>query len=254
MRLRVATYNIHKCKGLDGRTKPDRIVAVLRELNADVIALQEVVNVESTRAEDHQGQFLADELGLGMTLGEVRSLNGGGYGNVTLSRWPVVHCEQYDLTVRGQEPRGLLRTDLKLPDDRCVHLFNVHLGTSFLERRQQGRRLTQDNVLQSSDLQFPRVLMGDFNEWTRGLASQLLSTHLVSADIKTHLQRGRTYPGVFPVWHLDHVYHDPELRVERMQLHKTRLSLLASDHLPLVADLVWEPVAEGVSRLRSTSS
>lgn len=238
LRFRVVTYNIHKCRGLDRRVRPDRIADVLRDIDADLIALQEVVNVPEGTRESHQGQYLAEELGCHCALGEVRQLYGGGYGNVTLSRWPIISKENYDITVRGQEPRGCLRTDIQLPDGPSVHFFNVHLGTSFLERRHQGRRLVDSALLQDPDLSHPRVLVGDFNEWTRGLASQLLSAHLVSADIRTHLQRARTYPGVLPFWHLDHIYHDPILSVERMHLYRTGLSLVASDHLPLIADLL----------------
>lgn len=238
VRLRVVTYNIHKCRGLDRRVRPDRIAAVLRELEADVIALQEVVNVPHGPPEAHQGDYLASELGMQVVHGEVRALHGGGYGNVTLSRWPVRSSCNYDVTVRGQEPRGCLRADIDLPGGRMLHLFNVHLGTSFLERRHQGRRLV-DSVLPQHQ-GHARILVGDFNEWTRGLASQLLSAHLVSADIRTHLSRARTYPGVLPFWHLDHVYHDEVLRVERMQLLRSSLTLVASDHLPLIADLAWD--------------
>jgi endonuclease/exonuclease/phosphatase family metal-dependent hydrolase len=82
----------------------------------------------------------------------------------------------------------------------------------------------------------PRILLGDFNEWTRGLATRLLSLHLESADVRKHLRRSRTYPGLLPFLHLDHIYHDPGLEVERLALHRSRTALLASDHLPLVAD------------------
>jgi endonuclease/exonuclease/phosphatase family metal-dependent hydrolase len=83
-------------------------------------------------------------------------------------------------------------------------------------------------------------VLGDFNEWTKGLATTLLNSHLTSADIRVHLRRARTYPGFLPFLHLDHVYHDPALRLERLTLHRTPKSLVASDHLPLVADFSWE--------------
>jgi endonuclease/exonuclease/phosphatase family metal-dependent hydrolase len=80
-------------------------------------------------------------------------------------------------------------------------------------------------------------MLGDFNEWTRGLTTRLLNAHLKSADIRAHLRRSKTYPGVLPFLHLDHIYFDDQLEIEGLYLHKSRTALVASDHLPLVADL-----------------
>jgi len=238
-RIRVVTYNVHKCVGLDRRVRPARIAAVLRELDADVIALQEVVSVESAAArEAHQARFIAEELGYEFRIGENRKHRGGAYGNVVLSRLPVAHCHNYDITWRWQERRGALRVDVRLdePGAQVLHLFNVHLGTAYVERRHQGRKLVSESVLRDPRLESPRVVLGDFNEWTHGLASRLLSEELRSADVRTHLRTRRTYPGPLPLVHLDHIYYDPALTLERLTLHRSRLALVASDHLPLVAD------------------
>ncbi|HKS40871.1 MAG TPA: hypothetical protein VJX74_09700, partial [Blastocatellia bacterium] len=80
------------------------------------------------------------------------------------------------------------------------------------------------------------IMLGDFNEWTRGLATRLLASHLVSADVRVHLPRAKTYPGVLPFLHLDHIYFEDSLDQEGMVLHRSRVALIASDHLPLVAD------------------
>ena len=79
-------------------------------------------------------------------------------------------------------------------------------------------------------------MLGDFNEWTHGLASRLLGEELESADLRQHLRTRRTYPGAFPLLHLDHIYYDRTLRLARLALHRSRTALVASDHLPLVAD------------------
>ena len=242
MRLRIATYNVHKCRGLDRRVRPARIAAVLREIDADVAALQEVVSAEDRGREAHQARFIAEELGCSFHLGENRLHRGGVYGNVTLTRLAVERACNYDITWRGREPRGCLRVDVRPGDGaaRPLHVFNVHLGTAFVERRYQGRRLVSEDVLRAEKLSGPRVVLGDFNEWTRGLATRLLSEELLSADVRHHLRRARTYPGPLPVLHLDHVYYDPALRLERLWLHKSLTALVASDHLPLVADFTLE--------------
>lgn len=238
-RLRVVTYNVHKCIGLDRRERPGRIADVLRELDADVIALQEVVSVESDSSrEAHQARFIAEALGCQFHLGENRKHRGGAYGNVVLTRLPVAHCHNYDITWRHQEPRGALRVDVKIdePGAEVVHLFNIHLGTAFVERRHQGRKLCSDSVLRDAGLAGPRIVLGDFNEWTHGLASRLLSQELRSADLRLHLRTRRTYPGALPFLHLDHIYYDHALELERLTLYRSPLALVASDHLPLIAD------------------
>ncbi|HKY05678.1 MAG TPA: endonuclease/exonuclease/phosphatase family protein [Blastocatellia bacterium] len=235
-RVRVVTYNIHKCRGLDRRVRPERIVEVLREIDADIVALQEVLSVGEGPREHDQARFIAEELGLNLSLGLNRKHKGGDYGNVLLSRFPVESAQNYDISIRGREQRGCLRADVKADPIGLVHVFNVHLGTAFLERRYQARRLIDTAILHNEELRGPRIMLGDFNEWTRGLATKLLAAHMRSADVKIHLQRTKTYPGVLPFLHLDHIYFDDSLEMEKLHLHKSRTALIASDHLPLVAD------------------
>jgi endonuclease/exonuclease/phosphatase family metal-dependent hydrolase len=234
--MRIVTYNIHKCRGLDRREHPARIVDVLRETEADIIALQEVLSVEGRERERDQARFIAEELGMDYHLGENRRLHGGAYGNVVLTRLPVQAAHNYDLTWRRRERRGCLRTDVLVGGETPLHVFNIHLGTAFVERRHQARKLVSDEILNDACLEGARIVLGDFNEWTRGLASRLLASHLESADVRHHLRRARTYPGVLPFLHLDHIYYERTLELKKLTLHKTRTALVASDHLPLIAD------------------
>jgi endonuclease/exonuclease/phosphatase family metal-dependent hydrolase len=229
--FRAVTYNVHKCRGLDGRASVLRIAEVLHEVGADVIALQEVM--------DHQAEVISTELGLPFVLGENRKHRGYGYGNVVLSRLPIRMMRNYDLSVGGREQRGCLRADLLVNGGSLLHIFNVHLGTALIERRHQGRKLIAPELLADAEIQAPRLVLGDFNEWTTGLATRLLCSHLQSADIRMHLRRSRTYPGFLPFLHLDHIYYDTSLHLEKLALHRTRKSLVASDHLPLLADFTW---------------
>jgi endonuclease/exonuclease/phosphatase family metal-dependent hydrolase len=235
VRFRAVTYNVHKCRGLDRRTAPGRIADVLRSVEADVIALQEVLSVGGSSAERDQAHYLAAQLDMHLALGAVRELGGGLYGNVILSRFPITDRRLSDLTVRNREERGCLRADLALPG-ALLHVFNVHLGTSFLERRDQARMLLGAEALEYEGRAGPRLVMGDFNEWTAGLATKLLQSRFHSLDVRERLLKTRTYPGVLPFLHLDHVYHDPQLRVVSARLHRTKVALVASDHLPLSVD------------------
>lgn len=233
--FRIATYNIHKCKGLDFRTSPLRIADVLREINADIVCLQEVVSRENGESEENQARFIAEELGFEYRLGENRKHLGGAYGNVVLSRFPVLEDKNFDISIRGREPRGCQHVDVKINERHLLHVYNIHLGTAFFERRRQIQRLLDDEILNRLH-PAPRVLLGDFNEWTHGLASKLLKAHFRSADLREYLARKRTYPGFLPFLHLDHIYYDNHLKIENAFVHRSRLSLIASDHLPLVAD------------------
>ena len=235
-RLRVATYNIHKCRGLDRRVSPERIVAVLREIEADVIALQEVVCVQGQEDQHDQAHFIARQLGMDFRLGENRQLAGAAYGNVVISRYPIAFARNHDISIAGREQRGCLRVDIDLHGRHLLHVYNVHLGTSFFERRHQARQLLTEDILINGGHVGPRLLLGDFNEWTRGLASRLLAEHFDCADLRLHLGRTRTYPGILPVMHLDHIYFDDDLRLQGGVLHRSPTALIASDHLPIVAD------------------
>jgi endonuclease/exonuclease/phosphatase family metal-dependent hydrolase len=237
-RVRIATYNVHKCRGLDGRLIPARIARVLNEVRADVWALQEVLSIGDGQPEFDQAGFLAGALGYELALGHVRTLRGGLYGNIVLSRFPLVNSCSYDISVRGREERGCLRTDIHLGGGEILHVFNVHLGTAFMERRHQARQLITPALLQHQELNGHRVVLGDFNEWTKGLASQLLADHFECPDLRRLFKWSRTYPGLLPFMHLDHIYHDDTLKLEHLFLHRSRAALIASDHLPLVGDFL----------------
>ena len=230
--IRVATYNIHRGRGLDGRTRLQRIAAVLATIDADIVALQEVVGASPLKP--GQAAELGAALGMGWVMAPARHLRHALFGNVVLSRLPILHHAQYDLSWKTCEPRCCQRVDIAVGGD-TLHLYNVHLGTAFLERRYQAGRLSA--IVHDRRIGQPKIVLGDFNEWMRGLATTMLSERLQSIDLRGHLRRRRTYPGVFPVLHLDHIYYEGNVEVAKLELPRTRLSLMASDHLPLIAEL-----------------
>lgn len=248
--FRIVTYNIHKCVGMDRRLLPDRVAEVLRETEADIVALQEVVRTQNSRRGGDQFKAIAEYAEYPhLCFGENRPHWGGSYGNGILSRWPIQHWHNHDVSIRGREPRGMLQADVLMKGSKVLHILNIHLGTSYMERRRQADRLLGDEALLSGNFTAPRILLGDFNEWTRGLATRRLRGNLRSAEPPTkartdeassgergHVTRTmRSYPGVLPLLHLDHIYYDDPLRLREFHVHRTRLALMASDHLPLVA-------------------
>lgn len=235
-RIRVVTYNIHKCRGLDRRVSPARVAEVLRKLDADCIAIQEVVR-SAGAPEANQAEFITSALrDYHVVFGPNRPLGKGDYGNATLSRLPIEYSENYNLTCGKLEPRGCLRTDIRLPDGRLLHFFNVHLGTSFSERRLQGAKLLSDSLLKNAAHTGPRLIVGDFNEWSRGLTSKSMAQEFKSVNPREHQRRSKTYPGIFPVLHLDHIYYDHALELKKFRVVRTGQALIASDHLPMMAE------------------
>jgi endonuclease/exonuclease/phosphatase family metal-dependent hydrolase len=230
--LRIATYNIHRCRGLDGRTRPERIAAVLRTIDADVVALQEVVGA-GPRGHGH-AEELGALLGMGWVMAPARQRRGHQFGNAVLSRLPITQHLEHDLSWKTCEPRRMQRVDIAA-DGCTLHVYNVHLGTALLERRHQAERLA--TIVSDRHVVGPKLVLGDFNEWMRGRATLLLREKMNSVDLRSYLRRRRTYPGVFPILHLDHIYYAGKIDIVGIELPRTRLALVASDHLPLVADV-----------------
>ncbi len=223
-RIRVVTYNIHQARGWDGETRPDRIVAVLEEVDADIIALQEVLWPQAV--------LIQQALGIEhMAFNQTRRLKRGLYGNVCLSRLPLKGHTSYDLTCK-QIPRGCLRADVT-HGALSLHVFNVHLGLGYRERIHQVRMLRE--IVDRRRMSGPRLLVGDFNEWFNGAASRLLRKEF--GDPCGKRRALRTHPSPLPVFPLDRIYHDPGVALEKVAVHRSKTARAASDHLPTYADL-----------------
>ena len=227
-RLRVASYNIHQCVGSDGRRMPDRVAAVLREIDADVVGLQEVDARPGPGSESMQMQYLANALGLHAVAGPTILRQDGHYGNALLSRRAVLDVRHVDLTVYRREPRAAIDADLDV-DGRVVRVIVTHLGLLPGERRTQVRRLLD---AMGGNHPSALVLCGDINEWFD-----------VGRPLRwLHARLGRighvsTFPAVFPVFALDRLWVNPRAALARVTAHASKAARLASDHLPLVADI-----------------
>ena len=229
--MKIVTYNVHKCRGMDGRTHVRRIADVLGEIDADIVALQEVFASEHGR--HSQVEVIAAELGFELAFGRTRYLKGRPYGNAILSRWPIRSISSFSLRWTRREQRGCVRADIETPSG-IIHAFNIHMGTSYFERRHQIRSFLEARHVEVG-LSGPRVLVGDFNEWVAGLTTRVLRDKFESLNMQLHIRRKRSYPGLLPLLHLDHIYFERPLHLEQAQLVRNRKSLVASDHLPLVA-------------------
>jgi len=226
--FRVATYNVHRCIGLDRKRDAGRIASVIREVNPDVIGLQEVDNRSDGTSESAQMDFLAGETGYEAVPGPTIKRANGNYGNVLLTRWPVLEKREIDLCFSCREPRGAIEA-LLLVHDEEVRVIVTHLGLTFSERWFQIARLG-DIIKEKSAPHF--VLLGDINEWfSTGRGLKLLHRLLGKQPVT------RSYPSWRPFLALDRIWVKPNEALKRIWVHKTRLSRVASDHLPVVAEI-----------------
>ena len=158
--IRLVTYNIHRSIGNDGLHSPGRIHAVLGEINADIIALQEI-ELHQNPALDLLNYF-AEDYGLTAIAGPTIFKSDAHYGNALLTRLAVEDIRRIDLTIPGREPRGAIDIDVAC-DGHRIQIVATHLGLHPAERRRQVRKLLSlFNRQQQPDL---TVFMGDINEW-----------------------------------------------------------------------------------------
>ena len=259
--VRVVTYNIHSCVGVDRRYDPSRISTVLQEIDADIACLQEVA--ASRRSERHADQWAY----LGVATG-CRVVTGTGvcqprlrFGNAILSRFPVLAARLIDLTVAGHEPRGAIDADL-LIGERVLRVIATHFGLHAAERRQQANQLMaalREPLPAKRREAHAVLLMGDLNEWRgrRGAIRSLDRSLGPSAAAPT-------FPSWMPVLALDRIYADGPAVLSDVGVYRSPLARLASDHLPLVGRLCWSTrdlrkrellrVSRSRGRLRSSKS
>ncbi|MCH8805891.1 MAG: endonuclease/exonuclease/phosphatase family protein [Planctomycetes bacterium] len=243
MRFRLLTYNIHKAIGVDRRFRPERIIAILKRHNADVVLLQEVdrgvprsghIDLASYIATAVLYQFRA----VGMNV----HLKKGKYGNATLSRFPIGRQRNIDLSIGRRKRRGAQHTRIILPkrgDPTPIDIFNIHLGLSALERRRQVRRLLESPDIAQLDPSAPCVIAGDLNDWRGVLRRQRFTdAGFLCATNRRPGSRWsiKTFPSYAPTGGLDKIFYCGSLRLLHVRRSRLALARVASDHLPVIAD------------------
>jgi endonuclease/exonuclease/phosphatase family metal-dependent hydrolase len=222
----VATYNVHKCIGTDRIQDPERIAKVIQELEVDAIGLQEVDSRSDGIEESAQMAYLANTTGFFAVAGPTIQRHDGEYGNVLLTKWPVLESRRVDISFPEREPRGALDVLLEIYG-KVVRIVVTHLGLTSAERWHQAKCLEGFLCTQREDV---LVLLGDANDWfPRSRSLRLLHRCLGKSPGRA------TFPSHRPFLSLDRIWVRPREALSSVHVHKSILSRVASDHLPLKA-------------------
>jgi endonuclease/exonuclease/phosphatase family metal-dependent hydrolase len=237
--LRVATYNVRGCVGVDRRRSETRIAEVIASLRADIVGLQEIDRGRARSAGLDQAAAIAEQLGWHFVFHPAMQRAEEQYGNAIVSRFPLRLERVCALVGRGawycRETRAALWAEAETSVG-TVHVINTHFGLGPAERLRQAEQLASEDWIGAAPDHLPLVLLGDFNNLPRGPAYRALTSRL--RDTRMLLSaRTRTFPTPFPLAAVDHIFINAALHPVALQVHRTPLARIASDHYPLVAEL-----------------
>lgn len=227
MTIKVASYNMRKSIGTDRRRRPERTLAVLAEIDADLIALQEADRRFGARAAVLTDNLLGDHGAWKAIPFGIRQRSSGWHGNSLLVRADaqVLDCEAIHLP--ALEPRGAVMADVRVRG-QVIRVVGMHLDLSGLWRRRQAHAIIAH--LAASTHQYPTVLMGDLNEWSSGSGCL--------RDFASHFdfaETGKSFHARKPVARLDRIMASRDLKFAEAGVHDSAASRTASDHLPVWA-------------------
>jgi endonuclease/exonuclease/phosphatase family metal-dependent hydrolase len=216
--LRIASYNVHACRGTDGKKDAQRIVRVIEELGCDTIGLQEV---------DYRLDYIAQKVGMQAIPGLTLARHDGPFGNALLTRRKVLDVRRLGFTYSRREPRNALDVDLEV-NGEPVRVIVTHLGLWPAERRYQVKQILK--MLKETPIRERVVVLGDINEWLP-LGRPLRWMNALFGRCPAE----RSFPSRWPVVALDRVWVRPRHALLALKAHRTPLAELASDHLPVKA-------------------
>jgi len=238
VKLRVLSYNIHKCiGGVDRKYEPSRVAEVITKLEPDVVLLQEVDAGVPRSKGDRQVDLLGEMLGMKYRtwFPNVDVRGGGQYGNAVICRYPIIESTNIDLSIRFKKKRSVLHSVLRIrhdDTDRTVHVYNMHLGLARYERKRQIKLFLDSQPFTNLHADTPVVVGGDLNDVYGGLGELL-----APAGFRGTEQRPRTFPAWGPVRALDAIFVRGAVDYMTLARCDSALARRASDHRPLVAEV-----------------
>jgi len=237
--IRLLTYNVHSCIGTDRKLDPGRIANVIAEAEADIIALQEVdVGRRRTGGVD-QAHMIASLLKMEAHFHPVLSVAEEQYGDAIITALPTGAVKAGPLPSIG-EKRGALSVEITI-GERNLLVINTHLGLRGRERIQQMTTLLNSGWLGgTADQPVSAILCGDFNAVPASATYRLAARSLKDAQLAGKAAPKPTFPSRYPLMRLDHIFVTHDLIVKKAAVLETRLARIASDHLPLLAEVCFD--------------
>lgn len=262
MKLRIATYNIHKgVSAFGAHSRVHALKEALTAMDADVMFLQEVQgrhDVFAARHTTHWPEMAQHDFFAGDSHHVVYGMNAvydhGHHGNALLSSFPIASSSNQDVSDHKYESRGILHCVINTPTVD-VHCYVIHLGLFAGTRRRQNEALVEA-VIRSSPPDAPLIIAGDFNDWGNHLSetlrlkldvAEVFDAQLARQGFGTYLRQltgrlpkkikpAKTFPAGLPMLRLDRIYVRG-FTVESAQVMHGALWAKLSDHAPIVATL-----------------
>ena len=243
--MRLVTYNVHRCVGVDKRLDVERIAGVIAELEPDIVCLQELDVGRARTGGVDQARAIADRLSMAVRFHAAMRVEAEEYGDAILTRHPETLRHVGALPsirgVPGLEPRGALWVRVTI-DGVDINVLTTHLGLVPREQRLQAAALAGKEWLGHPDCKGPTMLAGDFNATSITRPYQTLARNHADCQRQLGLRPTlKTFPSGFPAIRIDHIFVSPEIRVTGVRAPFSPLSRMASDHLPLVMDFEIQP-------------
>lgn len=240
--LQIATFNIHKgVSSFNARLVLHKQRELIRILNADVVFLQEVRGAHARHRKltlGGQHEFLADSIWPDFVYGQNVVTTSGHHGNAILSKFPIMHWANEDISASTSERRGLLHCEIAIPSwDQHLHCICVHLGLFARWRRQQLAALNS-HINSLVPRNAPLIIAGDFNDWRQKAGGILAEQqHLKEVFEVAQGKHARSFPSLLPLLKLDRIY-TRGFHVQHSQVHGGTLFAKVSDHAALSASLL----------------
>ena len=242
--IRVTTYNIHSCVDINRNVNCERFAGIIAELQADIVALQEVDAQKPFGKNRNQAGILADKLKMDYIFFPAENAGLHAFGLAILSRFPFIESHHRLLPSLyprlNPRKRGAIRASIQTPDSP-LHIINTHLSLFKLERRKQVKTLMGQDWLKAVPQDEPVILCGDLNAGPLSKTYRTLSRHLTDVQKELRILKGAATQPTFhsrsPLFRIDHIFVSQHLRTIQVEVTNSPDTRTASDHLPLTADL-----------------
>jgi endonuclease/exonuclease/phosphatase family metal-dependent hydrolase len=253
--FRVMTYNVHSCTGMDGRISPRRIARIIAMYDPDVVALQELVVGSESSSHIDQALIIAGELNMNLSFHPVKQLEQGQFGNAILSKHPMRLLDASALASKPKrhrpniapldQARGAIEVEIEYRG-KLFTMINTHLGLTADERKQQVADLL--SAPRFTNEKKATILCGDFNATRAHETYRTISKVMKDVEVQfEEIRPEKTFPAKFPTLRIDHIFVAKEVNVRDIMVPLNQLTKVASDHLPLIADIEFESLSEKIA-------